>query len=216
MEEKNINWVGSLDHIRDFKHELTDEHPNLKLVCTDYPVAYHETDLYIVDFSLYKCFSETIDTSASPPCIVYGDSPSVFTGSLASDYCDVITLPMQKHELVFRIYRNIRSSSIHFGIDKITFCQRTVSGRNKTEPITHIQYKLLRLFSNYPGILYTRETISQYIGIKKDVQSRLVDVYVSQLRKKLKHVMGIDDTFDPIICVRGKGYRIERKLVDNL
>ncbi len=205
-----------MDHLGIFKEEILEEHPNLKLTCTDYPVPSNEADLYIVDFSLYQCYTEILDTNISSPCLVYGNTPSVFTASLTAGFCDVISLPLKKQELVFRIYRNIRSSSIHFGIGRINFSARTISGSYSSEPISHIQFKLLRLFSNYPGTLYTRDTITKYIGIKKNTHSRLVDVYISQLRKKLKKVMGVQDGFDPILCIRGKGYRIEKKPVDNL
>ncbi len=217
MEEKTINWIGDIDHISGFLYELNAEYPELKVVQTEQPMDNLETDLYIVDFSIYPCFADILDNGLAP-CIVFGNSPNVFTSSVMSGFCDAVALPMNKHELIFRIFRNISSSSIHFGIDKVSFSQRLVSGMCKTEPISHIQFKLMRMFSNSPGSLYSRESIAQYIGIKVDPNSRIVDVYISQLRKKLKFVMGISEEmdFDPIMCVRGKGYRIEKKPVDNL
>lgn len=217
MKKKTINWLGDIEHISGFHHELEAEYSDLQLVQTDYPMPNHDTDLYMVDINLYPDFADILDTDTSP-CIVFGKSPDVFTSSVMSGFCDAIALPFNRHELLFRIFRNISRTAIHFGIDKVCFSQRVMSGTYSSESISHIQYRLMRLFSNSPGSLYSRESIAQYIGIKVDPKSRIIDVYVSQLRKKLKSVMGLSEErdFDPIISVRGKGYRIEKKLVDNL
>ena len=72
--------------------------------------------------------------------------------------------------------------------------------------LTATEWRLLEYLLRNSGQTLTRQQILDYVwSYERDVQPSMVDVYVSYLRRKL-HAPGESD---PIITVRGVGYRLE-------
>jgi two-component system OmpR family response regulator len=72
--------------------------------------------------------------------------------------------------------------------------------------LTPTEWSLLEYFMRNPGQALSRQQILDYVwSYERDVQSSLVDVYVSYLRRKLEQ----PGRPDPIQTVRGVGYRLE-------
>ena len=58
----------------------------------------------------------------------------------------------------------------------------------------------------HPGQSLTRQQLLDYVwSYERDVQTTMVDVYISYLRRKLN----VPGRPDPIQTVRGVGYRLE-------
>lgn len=74
--------------------------------------------------------------------------------------------------------------------------------------LTPTEWNLLEYLMRNPGQTLTRQQILDYVwSYEQDVQAQMVDVYVSYLRRKLN---GPGET-DPIVTVRGVGYRMEKR-----
>jgi DNA-binding response OmpR family regulator len=72
--------------------------------------------------------------------------------------------------------------------------------------LTATEWRLLEYLLRNSGQTLTRQQILDYVwSYERDVQPSMVDVYVSYLRRKLND----PGESDPIITVRGVGYRLE-------
>lgn len=72
--------------------------------------------------------------------------------------------------------------------------------------LTTTEWRLLECFLRHHGQVMTRQQILDYVwSYESDVRPTSVDVYVSYLRGKLK----AGGRADPILTVRGIGYRLE-------
>jgi two-component system alkaline phosphatase synthesis response regulator PhoP len=73
--------------------------------------------------------------------------------------------------------------------------------------LTATEFDLLRVLAEHPGWVYSREELLEAVwGYSYLGESRLVDVHVANLRKKIE-----DDPANPqfVRTVRGVGYRFE-------
>lgn len=72
--------------------------------------------------------------------------------------------------------------------------------------LTKREWNLLECFMRHPGQALSRQQILDYVwSYETDVQTTMVDVYISYLRRKLD----MPGHRDPIHTVRGVGYRLE-------
>ncbi|MFN3372565.1 MAG: winged helix-turn-helix domain-containing protein, partial [Chloroflexus sp.] len=72
--------------------------------------------------------------------------------------------------------------------------------------LTPTEWRLLEYLLRNAGQTLTRQQILDYVwSFEHDVQPQMVDVYVSYLRHKLN----APGEADPIVTVRGIGYRLE-------
>lgn len=72
--------------------------------------------------------------------------------------------------------------------------------------MTHMEYELLKLLMNHPGITYSRDALLEKVWRNKHLKrTRTVDVHIRRLRIKIED----DDKTPQIIeTVRGRGYRL--------
>jgi len=84
---------------------------------------------------------------------------------------------------------------------------REVRIEGREVELTTTEFDLLRVLAEHPGWLYSREELLESVwGYKYLGDSRLVDVHIANLRKKLG-----DDPADPqfVRTVRGVGYKLQ-------
>lgn len=128
---------------------------------------------------------------------------------------DYLTKPFSPYELRARVKALLRRSEIKnsqnsyaiisigpIELDPVKFtCQR----EGRPVVLTAIEFSLLKLLMQHPGVVYKREDILRIIwGDKVYVTPRTVDTHVANLRKKVEA-----DPESPqwIIGIRGVGYK---------
>ncbi len=125
---------------------------------------------------------------------------------------DYITKPFSPRELVARVKAIIRRTkkvdkSETIGISgylKMNTNTYEVWVQNKKVDLTSTEFKLLKLFIEKQGWVFSRDKILDYLwGKEKAVIDRTVDVHVKNLREKL------GDAGKFIKNVRGVGYKLE-------
>lgn len=126
---------------------------------------------------------------------------------------DYITKPFNQRELVARLKASLRrsqqnsvaiDSKILIGDIKIDLENRTVKNEDTEIDLTFAEFELLSLLASNPGKVFTRDILLNKLwGESYTVETRIVDMHISSLRKKLKsckHKSLIE-------TVRGVGYR---------
>ena len=89
---------------------------------------------------------------------------------------------------------------------------REVRVEGRAVELTGTEFELLRVLSEHPGWVYSREELLESVwGYSYLGDSRLVDVHIANLRKKIG-----DDPSDPhfIRTVRGVGYKFQPVTLD--
>ncbi len=87
---------------------------------------------------------------------------------------------------------------------------RTARRGDRALDLTVTEWNLLEYLMRNAGQTLTRQQILDYVwSFERDVQTTMVDVYISYLRRKLD-VRGLPD---PIRTIRGVGYRLEAERV---
>jgi two-component system OmpR family response regulator len=121
---------------------------------------------------------------------------------------DYVVKPFDLDELLARLRALIRrtsgaaSSRIEFGDIVIDAAARTVHRGGEAVTLTAREYALLEYLALHRGEVVTRTTLYEHLFDENDsTLSNLLDVHVSNIRKKLGH--------DLISTRRGHGYCIE-------
>ncbi|MCP3868097.1 MAG: response regulator transcription factor [Gammaproteobacteria bacterium] len=123
---------------------------------------------------------------------------------------DYLPKPFDPRELVARIQsilKRVKTSNQALqpaeetGPLKIDLARQEVELEGKTLELTTREFNLLALLSQEPGRVWSRDDIMNHLrGTDADIFSRVIDISISRLRKRLKPL-------DPIKTVWGKGYR---------
>lgn len=127
---------------------------------------------------------------------------------------DYLAKPFEPRELVARMQRLLKRRALaqngegqiaqgNFKIDKD---KRQVVVNNNAIDLTSIEFDILTLLSNEPGVVFDRNRILQHVkGLNDDVtlQTRAIDNSISRLRRKLNDIGGASQL---IRTVWGQGY----------
>jgi two-component system, OmpR family, response regulator len=121
---------------------------------------------------------------------------------------DYMVKPFELDELLARLRALIRRSAsqaqprLRIGSVEIDTAARSVAQRGKPVTLTAREYALLEFLALHRGKLVTRTMLYEHLTDENDdTLSNLLDVHVSNVRKKLGH--------DIIVTRRGHGYCIE-------
>jgi len=121
---------------------------------------------------------------------------------------DYVVKPFDLDELLARLRALIRrttgttTNQIELGDTVLDTAARTVSRRGRNVELTAREYALLEFLALHRGEVVTRTTLYEHLFDENDsTLSNLLDVHVSNLRKKLGHNF--------ITTRRGHGYCIE-------
>ena len=129
---------------------------------------------------------------------------------------DYLVKPFSPRVMVARVRAILRRSGLETedGTSVVVRGDLIIEGRTRTVlvagqavDLTSTEFDLLRVLAEHPGWVYSREDLLEQVwGYSYLGDSRLVDVHVANLRKKIG-----DDPSEPryIHTVRGAGYKLQ-------
>lgn len=149
-----------------------------------------------------------------------GEAPDRVVGlRIGAD--DYMGKPFDNEELLARIGALLRRSrteraepataqrQMRFGHFVIDLAAVQAIASDRLVPLTPTEFKLLRTLANEPGRVFSRDDLLTTVwGYEPGSDTRLVDVHVGRLRKKLQDA-AVEDVV--IETSRGFGYRLTRK-----
>lgn len=141
-------------------------------------------------------------------------SQDIITG-LNSGGDDYLTKPFDLGELIARCKALLRRSfgkatpCIELGHLKINISKKTVEYHNHTIDLTAMEYQMLEYLALKPGHIISKEELLEHLyDFNWERFSNVIEVYISNLRKKLDP----EKKFDPIKTIRGQGYTLKGEL----
>ena len=194
-----VTWVGTCKDARD---ALADSHYDVILL-----------DLGLPDGDGIDLLRQWRTSGFNEPVLILSARDTVADRIKGLDIGadDYLPKPFSFEELLARV-RSLarRQSSVkkaileHRGI-KVDLLSHTVKLNGEPIDLTSREYALLEIFMQNPGRILTRTLISEKIWASNyDVDTNLLDVYMSRLRAKLETAPG-----QPLFkTVRGVGYQL--------
>lgn len=219
---KKILVVEDEEEIRNYIRDVVEEHGYIVATAEDGAqglsmVQKFMPDLIVLDLGLPKISGEALcrevkKNSPDLPVIMLSArdrSQDVLQGfSLGAD--DYVTKPFIGEELVARIHARLKDNKkdVVLKVDGLTLDPTTfvVTRDDKPLNLTPTEFKLLEYLMKNAGQILTREMIlSKIWQSSPDIETRVVDVYIGYLRKK------VDGKFSKklIKSSRGFGYTIK-------
>ena len=126
---------------------------------------------------------------------------------------DYVTKPLSPRELVARVKAILRRTQAPplrevFQLDElqVDWGKHTTSVKGKPVQLTSKEFELLRILVEAKGRVLSREALLERVwGYERavEIETRTVDLHISQLREKLKSVA------DRIITLKNAGYRFD-------
>ncbi len=175
-------------------------------------------DLIVLDIMLPDMDGYTILTKIReedekvPVIIVSAKSDELsFVKGLNKGADDYMSKPFSVLELVARIKTNLRRANLYvtnaegFSIDNNVY---KIFYNNEDLKLTLKEFNLLKMLILKAGVTIAREELFKKVWGEDFIgETRTMDMHVASLREKIKEAGG----GDPIVTVRGIGYRFENK-----
>ena len=180
------------------------------------PANIDETDVYVLPHDLIESFFDTSflkplrKESDGLPVMGYG-SPSFLRNAFLLGCVDYIKEPWVPEELELRLGAIIgrMECSRYFDWGVLRFRGRSVEGDRGICNLSYQEYRILKLLIENRGSVVSRDALFYAIWNRvSEEKSRVVDVHVSSLRKKLRGLYDIPAERNVIISVRTLGYVI--------
>lgn len=181
-------------------------------------LAERDVDVVCVDVMLPGCdgidFCRTVRERSQVPIVMVtalGDTVDVVEG-LRSGADDYISKPFATEELVARLealLRRIRSTAgevVRVGAVEVYPQHELVLRQGRPVELTRTECRLLCELASAPGSAFSREELLKSVwGYDYFGDSRLVDVHVGRLRRKIEFNAASPEV---VVTVRGSGYRL--------
>lgn len=172
-------------------------------------------DLVLLDLHLPTVQGESVLTQLRSdypnlPIVILTveDDPHKVARSLNLGAEDYVRKPFSPEELVARVKARLRQTGGEQNSLKLADLEMDLAGHQVTRngtviELTPQEFKLLHFLMCHPNQVLSRESIlSRIWATSPDIETRVVDVYIGYLRKKIDH-----DSKNPLIhSVRSFGY----------
>ncbi|MBN1410514.1 MAG: response regulator transcription factor [Spirochaetales bacterium] len=183
---------------------------DLLFVFSDDPESEEVTDAYIIPVEKLNLLRLYLKKTGLP-VLVYG-SPLFLKKAFLLGGADFLKDPWTIDELLLRLDKVLKehNSRNSFEWGCLELVNDTLCCGQRSVPLSHQEYLILKtLLMNRDSVVSRASLLSRIWNTLEDRQSRVVDMHVSKLRKKIVKVLPDGLKKQQIIkSVRGKGYAI--------
>jgi hypothetical protein len=176
------------------------------------PLTEADTEIYIAPVE----YAGKIETGFSPgnpgiPVIYYGN-PSFLRKAFLTGGVDYLKDPWTIDELDIRLEKaaGVLTRLFTFPWGTISFNNTEIITEKGRCTLQYQEYRIIKLLLQHRGKAVPRDTLFYSLWKKPASRhSRVIDVHISSLRKKIRTVLPADYPGDFIISLRGVGYMIK-------
>ena len=199
--EDSYNTV-SFENGEDFLRAFESKRPSLIIL-----------DIMLPDMDGYKILTKIREQDEKVPVIIVSAKSDEisFVKGLNRGADDYMAKPFSILELMARVKTNLRRANLYvmnvsgFIIDNNTY---KVLYEGTDLGLTLKEFRLLKSLISKSGVTVTREELFREVWGESFIgETRTLDMHIATLRDKIKSISGDD----PIVTVRGIGYRFDSK-----
>ncbi len=199
---QDIYEIRTYENGADFLNAFSQNAPDLIIL-----------DIMLPDMDGYTILTKIRDRDERVPVIIVSAKSDEisFVKGLNKGADDYMSKPFSILELMARVKTNLRRANLYvtnsggFVVDNNTY---KISYEGQDLGLTLKEFKLLKLLISRSGMTVERESLFREVwGENFMGETRTLDMHIATLREKIKSANGQD----PIVTVRGIGYRFEGK-----
>ncbi len=162
--------------------------PGLDITFTPQPLPVHEVALYVIDvYRIAELPSPSLTGTVFVPVLCYGPPESLST-AWESGCADYLKEPWTMTELHFRIDRLLSVPGVPLRSGAITVDDTEIICGGERHQISFQEGRILAMLLRHRGAVVPREALYYSIWGKNGAGSRVVDMHIAALRRKLTDV----------------------------
>jgi hypothetical protein len=199
-----INFVSTSQLLTEKVRSFFSHSRAITITCSESPLTEDGLDCYVVPFrSLRTLFGNPDRPDTWLPVIAYGDR-LVLGEAFAFGCRDFLKDPWDLSELDIRIDSVRRASAVEAAAGGLTLVGNRLQGGDAVVLLKPNEARIIKALLKARGEVVSREVLYYAIwGTVKNSSSRVVDVHISALRRKLRGLTNLS-----ITQVRGEGYQL--------
>ena len=165
-------------------------------------------NLFLIDINKLELFLKEIPNSNTVKFIVYGEQKDLVI-SFKAGCTDFLKEPWNNDELEARILKILGLKKMIIKWEKLSLSKKTISTENLSIDISIEEYIILEKLLGNRGEPIPREALIFALWGKYNSNSRVVDMHICNLRKKIEILKKEDKTCcGEIKTIRSYGYMI--------
>lgn len=185
---------------------------DIQCTYTKTPGAWESVEIYIapVDY-IGKIITGLPAENQGFPVIFYGN-PSFLRRAFLAGCVDFLKDPWTVDELAFRLEKVLKEIKkiFTFPWGSISFIGTDIASEKGRCSLLYQEYRILKVLLQQRGNAVPRDVLFYSLwNTRGSRQSRIIDVHISSIRKKLRCILPDEFCEDVIVSLRGIGYMIK-------
>ncbi len=210
MKQKSLTdvCVISEDSVFISRIKIFSQNSSISFEYRTSPNCKSTADMYLIDINQLEFFLKGKPKSSTLKFIVYGDQKDLSL-SFNTGCTDFLKDPWNNDELEARILNIIGAAGTKRQWEKLTLSQKTISTDSFSTDISMEEYIILKKLLDNKQEPVPREALLFSLWGKPKGDSRVVDMHISNIRKKIKTMKQYDnECCGSIKTIRNYGYMI--------
>jgi DNA-binding response OmpR family regulator len=149
--------------------------------------------------------SEIKKNTKIQPHIAYG-SPVLLLSAFAAGCSDYLKEPWELDELVIRVNKTVEKHEIQIDDSIVSFSKTEIQREDIVKPLSFQEFLVLDVLCKNRGNIVSREVLYYTLWGYNSSTSRVADMHVCSIRRKLAFLAPEHNPSEIIRTVKGKGY----------
>jgi DNA-binding winged helix-turn-helix (wHTH) protein len=188
------------------------ERKDVQLIYSDHPLPVENTEIFIAPVHCIEELSRYIGEEKRELSIIFYGNPRFLRKAFLAGCEDYLKDPWTIDELALRLTKLIKKIEKRyvFPWGNISIAGTAIISQKGRCTLSFQEYKIVMTLIQHRGKPVPREVLFYSLWNHPGSRdSRIIDVHISCIRKKLQSIISTDFYDDVIISVRGIGYMIK-------